>query len=143
MKGSWTTTTFPGATGIGEAERRDYIVQSAKKWLLRTEVTQQAFEAHQGRKLLLRYEDLRADPVTHVRELFNWLELPIDESQLAASVERHAFERLPEKDRGQKSFYRTATPGSWRENLSAEEQDLLEQALGPKLTELGYPKADA
>ena len=29
-------------------------------------------------------------------------------------------------------------PGSWRENLSAQERAALEQIMGPKLRELGY-----
>jgi sulfotransferase family protein len=138
MKGSWATKTFPGAIGIGEADREDYVRQSAKKWLWRTEVVQEAFEAHQGRKLLMRYEDLRADPVARLRELFDWLELRIDELRIAAIVQRRSFDRLPEEQRGPKSFYRAATPGNWRVNLSAEEQDLLQDIIGPKLSELGY-----
>jgi hypothetical protein len=138
LKGSWATKTFPGALGIDEADRRDYIQQSAKKWLWRTEVVQEAFEAHEGPKRLLRYEDLLADPEARLRELFAWLELEIEESQTAAIVERRSFARLPEEQRGPKTFYRAATPGSWRENLSAEERGLLAEILGPKLSELGY-----
>ena len=138
LKGSWVSRQFAGAEGITDADRRDFIVQSGHKWLWRTEVVEEAYRAHPGPKRLLRYEDLRSDPTTHVRSLLEWLELEVDQSQLAASIERHAFERVPEQARGPNAFVRSASPGLWRENLSADEQAVLEGVIGPKLRELGY-----
>jgi hypothetical protein len=138
LKGSWVSRQFAGAEGISDTDRREFIVQSGHKWLWRTEVVQEAYRAHPGPKRLLRYEDLRSDPATHVRSLLEWLELEVDQSQLAASIERHAFERVPEQARGPNAFVRSASPGLWRENLSADEQAVLEGVIGPKLRELGY-----
>jgi hypothetical protein len=88
---------------------------------------------------MVRYEDLRADPLPGVREIFDWLELEVDDGQLAGFVERHEFERVPEEKRGADQFHRAASPGLWRENLGADEQQAIEDAIGPKLRELGYP----
>lgn len=137
-EGSWVGREFPGSQGIRPTERVEFVSQSAMKWLWRTQVVQDAYRAHPGPKHLVRYEDLRADPVGHVREVFAWLGLDIGDEQLAEFVGRHEFERVPEEKRGPDRFYRAASPGQWRENLSAAEQQALEEAIGPKLRELGY-----
>jgi hypothetical protein len=137
--GSWIGREFPGSRGIGTDQRVEFVTQSAMKWLWRTQVVQDAYRDHRGPKLMVRYEDLRADPLPGVREIFDWLELEVDDGQLAGFVERHEFERVPEEKRGADQFHRAASPGLWRENLGADEQQAIEDAIGPKLRELGYP----
>lgn len=137
-KGSWLARDFPGVSGVEDAERLAFVVQSAKKWLWRTEVVQAAYASHGGPKHLVRYEDLRADPQRHMRELFDWLGLEASDGELGALIEKHEFEKLPEEARGSQSFFRAATPGLWRENLSEAEQAAVEEIVGPKLRELGY-----
>lgn len=139
MKGSWVSDVFAGASGVSDAERLPFVIQSAKKWLWRTEVVQAAYAAHRGPKLLLRYEDLRADPEPHLRRLFTWLGVDISDADLTSLIDAHAFERLPPEERGPDQFHRSATPGGWRENLRPEEQQALSVVLGEKLRELEYP----
>jgi hypothetical protein len=138
LAGSWVGREFPGAAGVTDADRVEFVVQSAKKWLWRTEVVEAAMASHAGPKHLIRYEDLRGDPAEHLRVLFDWLEIEIGEDELGRMIERHSFEELPEESRGPQEFFRAAEPGQWRENLSAEEQAALEEVIGPKLRELGY-----
>jgi hypothetical protein len=136
--GAWLSKSFPGFAGIPDEQRLGFINRTAHSWLWRTEVVQQAFEAHPGPKRLIRYEDLRADTPMHLRALLEWLELDVDEARLAGLIERHAFEKLPAEARGEDSFARAASPGLWRENMSDEEQTLIERVIGAKLRELGY-----
>lgn len=138
QRGSWVTEEGAGFTGISDPERLDFVVQSAHKWLWRTQIVQEAFRKHGGPKHIIRYEDLLRDPISHVRTIFDWLGLPISPRRLSELVERHAFERLPNNARGRSKFYRAATPGLWRENMTLEEQAALERILGSKLRELGY-----
>jgi hypothetical protein len=137
-KGSWVSQEFAGGGGIGRGDRLAFAVQSAEKWLWRTAVVQEAYAAHTGPKLMLRYEDLLVDPVPHLRGMFEWLGLETEEPLLRDLVERHAFEALPAEDRGPQKFFRAASPGLWRENLSEEEQEAVQRVIGPKLGELGY-----
>lgn len=116
----------------------DYVIQSAYKWLWRTEVVQQAFAAHPGPKHRLRYEDLLRDPLIHLGAVHRWLGLPVDEDELAAVVERNSMRNLPDAVRGPQGIARAGKPGLWRENLSDEEGAAVEEILGPKLRELGY-----
>ncbi len=86
----------------------------------------------------MRYEDLLADPRAHMRALLDWLALDMPDSELEATLDRHAFENVPAERRGSLEFFRAASPGLWRENLTAEEQAAMEDVIGPKLRELGY-----
>jgi hypothetical protein len=138
LEGSWVGTVFPGVRGVTSAERLRFVVQSAHKWLWRTAVVQEAYAAHPGPKLLVRYEDLRREPAAGLREILDWAGLSMPEPELCELVDRLSFERIPEESRGPKEFSRAATPGHWRESLSEEEQAAVAAVIAPKLRELGY-----
>jgi hypothetical protein len=140
QRDAWAMREFPGLEGIAEEDRLPFVIQSAHKWLWRTEVVEQAYAAHPGPKLRLRYEDLREDPEKELRRLFAWLGLPIAEDQLVQLIGRHEFERLPKEARGPKEFFRAASPGLWRKNLTAEEQEAVMRVIGGKLDQLGYER---
>jgi hypothetical protein len=79
-----------------------------------------------------------AEPAANLRRVLDWLGLSIAEPELERLVEGQSFERLPAEHRGPGKIFRAATPGLWRENLSDEEQAVLDRVIGPKLRELGY-----
>jgi hypothetical protein len=141
--GSWASRQFPGLVGIADSGRLDFARRSALKWLWRTEVTEAAFAAHPGPKHLLRYEDLRADPLPRVRAVLDWLGLALADADLERTVARHSFEEIPAELRGDDQFARSASPGAWREGLSEEERAEVERLIGPKLRALGYGGAGA
>jgi len=98
---------------------------------------EQACAAHQGPKLV-RYEDMLADPAAQLRRVIQWLDLDVSDADLESLVESQSFEQLPAEHRGPDKIFRAAQPGLWRENLSADEQEVVEGVMGPKLRELGY-----
>jgi hypothetical protein len=53
-------------------------------------------------------------------------------------VQKHAWENIPEDEKGQGKFYRKATPGSWREDLTPGQVEIVEQVSAPLLKEF-YP----
>jgi hypothetical protein len=138
LEGSWASEQFSGFRGIPEEDRLDFVTRSAYKWLWRTEVVQSAFAAHPGPKHLIRYEDLRREPASATRVLFDWLRLPLDDAELSALVERHSFDRIPAQQRGPQAFFRAANPGQWSQSLTPEEQSAMTRVIGSKLRELGY-----
>jgi Sulfotransferase family len=137
-EGSWVTKEFPGATGIGDAQRLAFVAQSARKWLWRTEITERAYEDHPGPKLLVRYEDLLEEPEIQLRGILGWMGVEAPDDVLARAIEKHAFANAPADQRGEKGFYRAAQPGLWRENLTAEEQRVATEIMGAKLRAVGY-----
>lgn len=136
LVGAWQERSFDHMRGVGEPERLDFVIRSAYQWLWRTEVVEAAFAEHRGAKHMLRYEELLGDPEGHLAGLFEWLGAPLERNEVAAIVDRCAFER--QSGRGSREMNRSATPGAWRDNLRPDERAAVEDILGAKLQELGY-----
>jgi hypothetical protein len=102
------------------------------------EKTWQAYRAHGGRKVLVRYEDLRADTLETMKRIYSALEIPVEEAELARAVEKNSWENIPEEDKGKGKKRRKAKPGGWREDLTARQVEIVEEITEPLLNEF-YP----
>ena len=114
----------------------DLFVESRAKGLTKNMMgAKRAYEAHRGPKALVRYEELRADPLGTMRHTFEALGLPAEEEELARVVEEHSWENVPEDEKGEGKFLRKATPGSWREDLTPQQVEIVERIAAPILEE--------
>jgi hypothetical protein len=138
LAGGWATRDFPGAKGVDEARRLDFVAEQAHKWLWRTEMVQAAIASHPGPTLTLRDADLLADPADRLAEVFDFLGLAVDGAAVSRIVTDHAFDSIAADKRGSEQFYGAATPGLWRENLNEDERETVNRILGPTLAALGY-----
>jgi len=137
-EGGWVAEMLPGFETV-EQDRLSFVNSRAQAWLCRTEAVQRAFDGHQpGLRAMVRYEDLLRDPAATLESLVRWLGLSLDGERIGEAVAATDFERIDPSERGPGRFARAATPGLWRENLSADEQRLIDELMGPKLRELGY-----
>ena len=117
-------------------ERPDVFVKSqARRYLQHIRLVKEAYDAHGGPKVLVRYEDLRADTLSEMKRLYSSLLIPVDERELARVVEKHRWEKVPEKKKGTGKFYRKATPGGWTEDLTPEQIRTVEKIAAPLLEE--------
>ena len=98
----------------------------------------EAYEAHKGPKALVRYEELRDDTLGTMERLYTTLGIEVGGEDLVRAVDKHAWENIPEKEKGQGKFYRKATPGGWREDLTPDQVAIVEQVSAPLLKEF-YP----
>jgi len=130
--------------GLDERARRDlsserntlrYLKVLSRQYVRQMSNGKKAFDSHEGRKILLKYDDLRADTLGAMRRLCAELAIPVDEQRLARVVERHSWEKIPEKERGAGKFYRKATSGGWREDLTPEQATIVEEVTAPLLEE--------
>lgn len=138
QRGSWVEQ-MAGDLGDPTRDRLTLIRHQAHTWLFRTETVQRAYERHRSEdRLLLRYEDLLADTVGSLRAVSRWLSLAAGERELQQLVARHSFEALPPDSKGSGKFTRAASPGLWRENMTADEQAAMHEVMEEKLSELGY-----
>ncbi len=129
------------------SERREVTVDKdplrfaegrARRYLRGMGKAKEAYDAHRGHKVLIRYEDLRADTFETMKRLYATLEVPVNEGELGRVVKRHSWENIPERKKGEGKFYRKAKPGGWREDLTPEQAKAIEKITAPLLEEL-YP----
>jgi hypothetical protein len=139
-EGSWLSER-------GEDQRRTskpnknpnaYARMRANSYVQQIEKTRQAYDAHRGRKVMVRYEDLRADTLNTMKRIYSALEMPVDEAELARSVEKNSWENVPEEEKGEGKKRRKAKPGGWREDLTPQQVEIVEDITAPLLEEY-YP----
>jgi hypothetical protein len=120
-------------------KRLRFVRMEARQWLERTKTVERAFQSHPPElRWKLRYEDLRAETLATLRPLVDWLGMERSQAELRAAVSENAFEAIPSDRKGPGTQRRAASPGLWRQNLSAEERRAMEEIMGAKLVELGY-----
>jgi Sulfotransferase family len=143
---SWLDAYRKGAWGMNEGTyslapegRLAFVRWQASVWLYRTEACQRAFDRHDaGRRVKVRYEELRADPVRELARVSLKLGISTTPERVREITEEHSYDGVPRSRRGPGQRIRSAEPGAWRQNLSAEERAAMTQIIGPKLRELGY-----
>lgn len=100
--------------------------------------SKEAYEAHEGSKTLVRYEDLLADTLGTMKRIYSELDIPVEEDELVRVVEKHSWDNIPAGRKGEGQFYRKAAPGSWREDLTKKQISAIEEVAAPFLEEF-YP----
>jgi Sulfotransferase domain len=115
-----------------------WVRRRAQNYVRHAGKARDAYEAHKGPKVLIRYEELRDDTLGTMERLYSTLGIEVGGEELARAVERHAWENIPEKEKGQGKFYRKATPGGWREDLTPGQVEIVEQVSAALLKEF-YP----
>ena len=144
-EGSWQKEQRR-ASGSGRksltAKQPDAVVRrSAKKYLRNMERAKQAYDAHEGPKALVLYEELRADALETMRRLYAALGIEVEDKELARAVEKQAWEAIPEDMKGEGKFYRKASPGGWREDLTPGQAKMVEEISAPVMGEFYPPEA--
>jgi LPS sulfotransferase NodH len=139
-EGSWLQERREAQRRTSKPDRNPnvYVRMRAYSYVQQIEKTRQAYDAHRGLKVLVRYEDLRADTLQTMKRIYSALEMPVEEAELARSVEKHSWENVPEEEKGEGKFHRKAKPGGWREDLTPRQAEIVEGVAGPLLREL-YP----
>jgi hypothetical protein len=115
-----------------------WVRRRAQNYVRHAGKARDAYEAHKGPKVLLRYEELRGDTLGTMKRLYSTLGIEVGEEDLARTVEKHAWENIPETEKGQGKFYRKAAPGGWREDLTPAQVEIVEQVSASLLEEF-YP----
>ena len=119
-----------------------FVTATAKTCLTQIGAAKRTFDTYAGPKALVRYEDLRVDPLGEMRRLCSDLRLPVKEESLARVVEKHSWEKVPYKEKGSGKFYRKAEPGGWSEDLTPRQIEIVERITAPLIAEF-YGSEDA
>ncbi len=145
-KGGWQTRRRGEggrrAESLAETNPNAFVRRHADAYLQHVGSARRAYEAHEGRKVVVRYEDLRVDTLGTIKRMYGELDVPVEEPRLAKAVEKHSWDNIPEEEKGQGKFYRKATPEAWREDLTRRQVKIVERITAPLLEEF-YPKGPA
>jgi Sulfotransferase family len=135
--GSWATDE--GAYPLDDTGRPALIRWQSSVWLHRTEVVQETFaRVDPERRVLIRYEEMREDPVTALERICGMLGIEATRQELEEIAGTHAFSSVPKSDKGEGREIRRAEPGGWSDHMTRDEITEMHEILGEKLTELGY-----
>jgi Sulfotransferase family len=144
-KGGWQTRRRGEggrrAESLAETKPNAFVRRHADAYLQHVGSARRAYEAHAGRKVVVRYEDLRADTLGTMKHMYSELGVSVEEARLAEAVEKHSWENIPEEEKGQGKFYRKATPEAWREDLTRRQVKTVERITAPLLEEFYPPGA--
>ena len=92
--GSWALDE--GAFPVTDAGRESLVRWQSAVWAFRTEVVRRAYDAHPpDRRVMIRYEDLVADPCAELARLCAALPVDAPADRLAAVAGEHAYEAVP------------------------------------------------
>jgi sulfotransferase family protein len=115
-----------------------FIRNRSQKYLQHATSAKKAYDAHKGPKVLVKYEELRADTLGTMKRMYSALGIEVNEEELGRVVGTHSWENIPEEEKGEGKFYRKATPGGWREDLTPEQAKAVERVTASLLKEF-YP----
>jgi hypothetical protein len=118
---------------LADSDPDAFVEMNANVYLQQVGSAKRAYEAHKGPRALVRYEELVADTLATMRRLYEELGLAVDEGELSRVVRKRSWEMIPEEKKGEGKFYRKASPGSWREDLTPEQVRIIERVTAPLL----------
>jgi hypothetical protein len=127
-----------GRTAMFDMQADALVETSATRYLENVGNVREAYEAHKGRKVIVRYEDLRSNTLENMKRIYSTLGISVNEEELARAVEKHSWESIPEGQKGEGKFHRKASPGGWREDLTRGQVETVERITAPLLKEY-YP----
>jgi hypothetical protein len=136
-EGNWAAKVMDNAA-LADRRPDAFVEERANHYLKFAGNAKQAYEAHEGPKVLIKYEDLKADTLAIMERIYSTLRMPFDAEELARVVEKRSWENVPEDKKGEGKFYRKASPGGWREDLTEQQIETVERITAPLLNEF-YP----
>ena len=117
-----------------------FVRRRAEAYVRQIGNAKRAYDLHKGPKAVVRYEDLTADTLPTMRRVCTGLGIPLAEDELDRIVEQFSWKNVPEEEKGGGKFYRKASPGGWREDLTPRQARIIEEVTAPLLKEL-YPES--
>jgi len=135
--GGWSTKR--GWKTISKKDRVPFLEHESTKWVAIINNLKKTYENHpEHLKFWIRYEDLLANTLTRMKEIFNFLEISITDKEIQNIVECLNYKNVPMELKGKGKRKRAASPGKWKVNLTEEEISLMEKIMGNTLRKLGY-----
>lgn len=124
---------------ITKKDRTPFVNRESKIWVKTIENLVKTYEMHnKDLKILIHYEELLKNPFTELKKIYNLISINITDDELKQKIDKQSYKNVPEKLKGKGKLIRSASPGKWRDNLSKEEQEIMQKIMKDILKKLGY-----
>jgi len=138
-KGGYAAENDKNFEPLSGRRRLNFIKEQSIRWSELVEILMKAYNSHpENLRLLIRYEDLLENTLHELKKIYNFLEIPIDKNEIINIIKKYSFENLSPESKGIGTTRQFAKAGKWKEVFSQEEQKIIEEFEGNKLSELGY-----
>jgi len=122
-----------------EIVKNEAIKKYSENWKEITNIVWETFKKHKPEFcLLVKYEDLIKDTHSNLKKIYQFLDVNIENSELNEIIERHDFKNIPSDQKGSGKFYRSASPGAWKNNFTTKEQELMNSIMSETLKQFEY-----
>lgn len=140
MRSRFSHFASPVLASTGNPELRRYaIAYYSHLWNFQVDIIRSAFDAHRGdRRICMRYEDMRQDPVANITVLYSFLGVQIARQEVIELAHQSRLENMPESERGPDKPRQQGLVGGYKGTFTAEEVGLMNAIMGPNLTRFGY-----
>jgi len=89
-------------------------------------------------RMKIKYEELIEKTPIILKKIYDFLNIGISKNDIEEIIDKYKFEKIPESKKGPGKFYRSASPGKWKENFNENEKIILDKIMGESLKKLGY-----
>jgi hypothetical protein len=139
-EGGWLYESRNGARRRRTPDRKPkaFVGERARVYRRGVGNAKEAYDAHEGPKVLIKYEDLVTDTLGTMRRIYAALGIGVDLDELIRAVNKHSWENIPVEEKGKGKVYRKAKPGGWKEDLTPEQVKTVERVTARLLEEF-YP----
>jgi hypothetical protein len=140
------TIEVMASTGFSTANSSDGIFEAWGSW---SEHVASWTGTPSDPLLVVRYEDLSADPAGTFTKITRHLRQEASPAAIAEATELATFDKLasaekihPFKETSERAdrFFREGRAGAWRDKLTAAQAERIVAAHGPQMERMGYPR---
>jgi len=127
------------ASGQPITDRINGLRNQARLWAHRTEHFLNTYNNLQPNlRYIVKYEDILQDKLNELTKLYKFLGVKISKNEVQNIVTRYDFKNIPKEKKGPGKFYRSASPGLWKEHFSEDEKKLVNEIMATTLEKAGY-----
>jgi len=124
---------------IKAEEKGSYILYYSEDWKFFNDKIEKAYNNHdENVRFFIKYEELKKDTFSIVKKLYQFIDVKIYDSEIKELVDFYDFKNIPESEKGPGKFNRAATTGGWKKSFAKDEQNYMNEVMGPMLKKFGY-----
>jgi hypothetical protein len=148
---------YQKALGLAEDNFETYLprflqgeVNPFGSWTAHVDSWMKAKDKGDAEVLLVRFDQMRAEPEESLAEMMNFLGVPAERETIRRAVNNNSVEKMRDKEKvnpqrasAKGRFIRSGAVGGWREKFTDTQAQLVSQYAGSVLTRAGFAGVEA